>query len=137
MEKVNIEVLEAENDYLSFCLKDIRLEIKADKKILAENQKKYDDLYSTYGKKLDSPKLSARFIKKLFHLDERFPSPTDKKYINFANLLIKNGINASQIDEIISNLMLYPIFIERLETQKKKIGKQYYKSLVNINKYSR
>ena len=130
MKKVNIEALKAKNDYLSICLKDIRLQLKADKKILAESQEKYDDLYETYGEALSAPELSTRFI-------ERLSLKKDKKYINFANSLVKKHYPAYKIDEIVSNLMLYPDFIERLENQKKKIGKQYYKNFVKINKYSR
>ncbi|MBD5398408.1 hypothetical protein HDR60_02800 [bacterium] len=130
MKKVNIEALKAKNDYLSFCLKNIRLQLKADKKILAESQEKYDDLYETYGEELSAPELSTRFV-------ERLSLKKDKKYINFANSLVKKHYPAYKIDEIVSNLMLYPDFIERLENQKKKIGKKYYKNLVKINKYSR
>lgn len=130
MKKLNIEALKAKNDYLSFCLKNIRLQLKADKKILAESQEKYDDLYETYGEALSAPELSTRFV-------ERLSLKKDKKYINFANSLVKKHYPAYKIDEIVSNLMLYPDFIERLENQKKKIGKQYYKNLVKINKYSR
>ena len=130
MKKVNIEALKAKNDYLSICLKDIRLQLKADKKILAESQEKYDDLYETYGEALSAPELSTRFI-------ERLSLKKDKKYINFANSLVKKYYPAYKIDEIVSNLMVYPDFIERLENQKKKIGKQYYKNFVKINKYSR
>ena len=130
MKKVNIEALKAKNDYLSICLKDIRLQLKADKKILAESQEKYDDLYETYGEALSTPELSTRFV-------ERLSLKKDKKYINFANSLVKKYYPAYKIDEIVSNLMVYPDFIERLENQKKKIGKQYYKNFVKINKYSR
>ena len=130
MKKVNIESLKAKNDYLSFCLKNIRLQLKADKKILTESQEKYDDLYETYGEALSAPELSTRFV-------ERLSLKKDKKYINFANSLVKKHYPAYKIDEIVSNLMLYPDFIERLENQKKKIGKKYYKNLVKINKYSR
>ena len=130
MKKVNIEALKAKNDYLSSSLRNIRSQITVGKKILSESQKKYDDLYATYGEALlNTPKLSARFVEKLSLLK-------DERYINFANSLVKNN-PASQIDEIVSNLMLYPDFIERLENQKKKMGKKYYKNLVKINKYSK
>lgn len=130
MKKISIEVLQAEIDYLSSSLRNIRSQIKVGKKILSESQKKYDDLLSTYGAEvLTTPELSARFIEKLSLLK-------DEKYINFANSLAKNN-PASQIDEILSDLTTYPDFIKRLQAQKKKIGKKYYKNLVRINKYSR
>ena len=130
MKKVNIEALKAKNDYLSSSLRNIRSQITVGKKILSESQKKYDDLYETYGEALSAPELSTRFI-------ERLSLKKDKKYINFANSLVKKHYPAYKIDEIVSNLMVYPDFIERLENQKKKIGKQYYKNFVKINKYSR
>ena len=131
MKKVNIEALKAKNDYLSSSLRNIRSQITVGKKILSESQKKYDDLYATYGEALlNTPKLSARFVEKLSLLK-------DERYINFANSLVKKHYPAYKIDEIVSNLMLYPDFIERLENQKKKIGKKYYKNLVKINKYSK
>ncbi|MGN0929923.1 MAG: hypothetical protein ACI4N3_04750 [Alphaproteobacteria bacterium] len=128
MKKVNIEILKEENKYLTSSLKNIRTQINAEKKKLSESQKKYDDLHSMYDGALDSPELSARFVEKLSFFK-------DEKYIDFANSLAKKPV--SQIDELLSDLMIYPEYIKELQIRKKRIAKVYYANLVKINKYSR